>query len=218
MEGASQSEDLPPTNNGVRTVDSNACTTTTDENGFVLVQSDSTLTGSTEDSQPKDKAGNDIPTVEESEVNPSPVVGSPAVSQGVSEIEAEDTAPVQISIRPRVESTSSRKDHDTSKHEKKERFSLFKSNNKTGDKPKASKKSGRKDKSKRGRGKADEKSIDDNQSETSYQPDIDLSTKPQVSRKAICECLICTFAVRRFIVHDCTCHFYKYVENNNYLI
>ena len=97
---------------------------------------------------------------------------------------------VEISVsenigRPRGESVSSRRDNvPSSKSEKKDRFSIFRSASKTGDKGKGSKRSGKKDKSKRSRGKREERFIDDNQSEASFQPDIDLSTKPKGSKKA----------------------------------
>ena len=88
--------------------------------------------------------------------------------------------------RPHGESISSRKDNEpSSKSEKRDRFSIFRSASKTS---KGTKKSGKKDKLKRSRGKRDERIIDDNQSEVSFQPDTDLSTKPRGSKKASSKC------------------------------
>ena len=98
----------------------------------------------------------------------------------------EETNVSESTGRPHGESISSRKDNEpSSKSEKKDRFSIFRSASRTG---KGTKRSGKKDKSKRSRGKRDERIIDDNQSEVSFQPDTDLSTKPRGSKKATSKC------------------------------
>ena len=181
-----------------------AVTSVVDEDGFVHIQSDSTLTGSNELTlQTKEEPSVDstaLNQVAESQV--PPVESSPAAAEGATNLSLQDVGrienrspspdvdavdagtPDQPSFRPRVESTASRKSQSsTGKPEKKERFSLFKGSSKSGDKSKSSKKSGKKEKVKKNRGK-DDRSIDDNQSEVSYQPDVDLASKPSVTKKA----------------------------------
>ena len=186
-------------------------TSVIDEDGFVHIQSDNTLTGSNEltsqtqeepsvDSTALESASSPGNQVAESQV--PPVESSPAAAEGATNLSLQDVGrrdnpspspdidavdagtPDQLPFRPRVESTASKKSQSSSgKHEKKERFSLFKGSSKSGDKSKSSKKSGKKDKAKKNRVK-DDRSMDDNQSEVSFQPDVDLASKPSVTKKA----------------------------------
>ncbi len=180
--------------------------------GFVLVQSDNIPISS--DAALQSKGSDDSSpghTIEESYVNPLPESQNSTISstslvsrdaqsvshQEVTRIDNRSRSPgldaVSIgtpditSIRPRMDSTSSK---DQSKPEKKYPHSVSKGNSKTGNKPKASGKLGKKDKPKKGHGRTDERSIEDTQSELSYQPDIDLSSKPQISKKARRECFV----------------------------
>lgn len=190
-----------PINNG--DVD-NSPSTSVNEDGFVVVQSDDTLTSSIVASQSSESSALNT---EQSHVNPeshSSVVGTtPRITQDAEEgVSLQEVARVDnrspfpgvdavvtgahdgTLTKPRVDSISSR---NSAQIEKRDRFSFSKGKNKTGDKSRVSRKRGKVDKPKKEHGKTDERSIDDTQSELSYQPDIDLSSKPQISKKARCK-------------------------------
>ena len=106
----------------------------------------------------------------------------------------------EMSLRPRAESTASSQQQQqqvSGGRDKGKKFSVSKAGKSAGkgDKSKSSRRPGKKDKDKAARSSHKKETIDDNQSEVSYQPDTDLSrskaSKKVVSGKPSCICIRC---------------------------
>ncbi len=149
----------------------NSVNTEVNEDGFILVKSDSSPSSNEASQLNEDSLKL---TTEESDVKSVPE--SQSSTLGTTPLINKDAEDVLLQETTRI--------GNKSPTEKKDRFSIFKGNNKSNEKSKVSRKIGRKDKRKNEHSRSDEKLIDDTQSEISYQPDIDLSSKPQISKKA----------------------------------